>query len=195
MGEGSRENVLPAQLVERIGQGDRHAEDQFAQLYRGGILVLVRRHCRPNDPQVDDLAQDVLVIVLEHLRARALENPAALQSYIRSTVTFVTAAEYRKRGRRGDTLPIEAADAAADGEDPSSALASAQLASRVDELLRHLPVARDRELLRQFYVLERSKDDVCRNLGIDPSHFHRVAYRARERMREILESSGMGQME
>lgn len=195
MGEGSSDNVLPAQLVERIGQGDRQAEELFAQRYRGGIQVLVRRHCRPNDPQVDDLSQDVIVIVLEHLRARALDNPGALQAYIRSTVTFVTAAEYRKRGRRGDTLPIEAAAETAATDDPSSTLASAQLARRVAELLGQLPVARDRELLRQFYVLERSKDDVCRDLGIEPSHFHRVAYRARERMREILESSGMGQLE
>ena len=191
MGEG-RDGEMPlAELVERIGQGDRQAEDLFVQRFRSGIRQVVRRQCRPCDPQVEDLAQDAILIVLQHLRARKLENPDALHAFIRSTVVFVCTAEYRKRGRRGDTLPIEAAATATDGDDPAAKLHSAQLAARIGELLRHLPMLRDRELLQRFYLEGHSKDDVCRILGIDPSHFHRVAHRARERMRQILESSGI----
>lgn len=195
MGEG-RDGEMPlAELVQRIGQGDRQAEDLFVQRFRNGIQQLVRRACRPRDPQVDDLAQDVVLIVLQHLRARQLDKPDALPAFIRSTVVLVCRAEYRKRGRRGDTLPIEAAATASDGEDPAANLHSAQLTDTIRDLLCHLPKLRDRELLQRFYLEEHSKEDVCRILGIDPSHFHRVAYRARERIREILESRGLGRPE
>lgn len=184
-----------ADLVERIHRGDHAAEESFGQRYRDGIRCLVRRHSRPHDPHVDDLTQDVVLIVLEHLREGRLANPASLPGYIRSTVVFVTTADYRKRDRRGDTLPIEAATNTATDDDPEAVFSNEQLARRVAALLRHLPVQRDRELLHQFYVLEHSKDDVCRNLGIDPAHFHRVAFRARERMRAVLESRGIHEAE
>jgi RNA polymerase sigma-70 factor, ECF subfamily len=180
-----------AELVRRIGSGDRRAEALFAERYLVGIRTLVRRHCRPHEPLVEDLAQDVILIVLEHLRACQLSNPDALPGYIRSTVVFVTTAEYRKRGRRGENLPLEAAQAVTSDDEPDRQLVAEQLAGQVGQLLGHLNVPRDRELLHQFYVLERSKDDVCRNLGIEPAHFHRVAHRARERMRAILETSGL----
>lgn len=195
MGEGKDGEMPLAELVERIGQGDRQAEEIFVQRFGKGIQVMVRRKCRPHDPQVEDLAQDAIVIVLKHLRARQLDNPAALNAFVNSTVKFVCTAEYRKRGRRGDTLPIEAADAATDGDDPADSLDSVQLKATIGEMLGHLPMARDRQLLHRFYVLEHSKDDVCRDLGIDPSHFHRVAHRARERMRQIMESRGFRRAE
>jgi hypothetical protein len=33
---------------------------------------------------------------------------------------------------------------------------------------------------------EESKSEVCRALGIDESHFRRVVFRARERLRAVL---------
>jgi len=59
-----------ADLVARIAAGDKNAEREFVLRYQQGIRVIVRRHCRAGDGAAEDLAQDVLLRVLERLRAR-----------------------------------------------------------------------------------------------------------------------------
>ena len=57
-----------------------------------------------------------------------------------------------------------------------------------------MTVPRDREILRRFYIDEEDKDSVCRQLGIEPEHFHRVVFRARERFRGLAEKAGLGEI-
>jgi len=175
-------------LVSRIASGDRGAETDFVRLFERGVRVLVRRHCRPHDPVVDDLVLDVLSGVLERLRAGAIHDPAALPGYIQSAVVYSTSAEYR---RRRPTQSDAAIESMAGGESPSSRFDAAQLAGLLRALLAEMPVERDREILRRFYLEEEDKVSVCRILNIDPGHFHRVMFRARERFRMLLEQAGI----
>ena len=176
-------------LISRIAAGDRHAEAEFVRQFERGVRVLVRRHCRPADPVVDDLVQDVLSGVLERLRAGAIHDPAALPAYVQSAVIYATSAEYR---RRRPTQPDCAIEQLADPESPGSRLDADQLAGMLRALLAEMPVPRDREILRRFYLEEEDKDAVCRALAIDPGHFHRVMFRARERLRMLIEQAGIG---
>lgn len=176
-------------LVARIAAGDRAAEREFVRSYERGVRALVRRHCRPNDPIVDDLAQEVLTRVLERLRAGAIRDAAALPAYVQATIVYTTSAEYRSR------RPTESAaliDELPGDENPAERASSNELAVLLRKLLEQLPVARDREILVRFYLDEQDKDDVCRQLGIDASHFHRVVFRARERFRHLLDAAGIG---
>jgi RNA polymerase sigma-70 factor (ECF subfamily) len=175
-------------LISRIAQGDRQAEAEFVRLYERGVRVLVRRHCRPGDPVVDDLVQDVLSGVLERLRAGAIHDPVALPAYVQSAVVYATSAEYR---RRRPTQTDAAVEQMADSETPGTQLDASQLAGFLRNVLAGMPVARDREILRRFYLEEEDKDSVCRALAIDPGHFHRVMFRARERFRLLVEQAGM----
>lgn len=192
LGEGCA-NVgatAPGDLVARIAAGDRRAEHDFVRQYERGVRALVRRRCRPNDPVVDDLAQDVLARVLERLRAGAIRDAAALPAYVQSTIVYATSAEYRTRRSTDSATLIEDMPAP---DNPVERLGSEQLAAMLRELLKQLPVARDREVLVRFYLDEQDKDEVCRSLGIDASHFHRVVFRARERFRELLRRAGHGE--
>src|SRR5215468_63683 len=175
-------------LISRIASGDRLAEAEFVRQFERGVRVLVRRHCRPADPVVDDLVQDVLSGVLERLRAGAIHDPAALPAYVQSAVVYATSAEYR---RRRPTQPETAIEQLADSESPGAWLDAAQLARMLRALLAEMPVPRDREILRRFYLEEEDKDSVCRALAIDPGHFHRVMFRARERFRALIEEAGL----
>ena len=175
-------------LISRIAQGDRQAEAEFVRLYERGVRVLVRRHCRPGDPVVDDLVQDVLSGVLERLRAGAIHDPVALPAYVQSAVVYATSAEYR---RRRPTQTDAAVELMTDSETPGTQLDASQLAGFLRNVLAGMPVARDREILRRFYLEEEDKDSVCRALAIDPGHFHRVMFRARERFRLLVEQAGM----
>lgn len=173
-------------LISRIAQGDRQAEAEFVRQYERGVRVLVRRHCRPGDPVVDDLVQDVLSGVLERLRAGAIHDPVALPAYVQSAVVYATSAEYR---RRRPTQTDAVVEQIADNETPGTRLDATQLAGFLRDVLAGMPVARDREILRRFYLEEEDKDSVCRALAIDPGHFHRVMFRARERFRLLVEQA------
>jgi RNA polymerase sigma-70 factor (ECF subfamily) len=175
-------------FIARIAAGDRAAETEFVRRYQRGVQVLVRRHCRPGDPIVEDIAQDVLARVLERLRAGAIRDAASLPAYVQTTVVYATSAEYRSR------RPTESVDAIAQlpaADSPVNSLTSAQLRQTLTALLAELPLARDRELLTRFYLDDEDKDNVCRDLGIDSAHFRRVAFRARERFRELLDRAGI----
>jgi len=182
--------VAPTDLVERIAAGDRRAEHDFVRQYERGVRALVRRHCRPNDPIVDDLAQDVLARVLERLRAGAIRDAAALPAYVQATIVHTTSAEYRARRATEGTTAIDDMPAP---DNPVERVGAEQLAAILRKVLAQLPVARDREILVHFYLDEQDKDEVCRSLGIDAAHFHRVVFRARERFRDLLHRAGLGE--
>jgi RNA polymerase sigma-70 factor (ECF subfamily) len=59
-------------------------------------------------------------------------------------------------------------------------------------VLEALPVTRDREIVKRFYLDEEDKERICGELGLSPVHFDRVIFRARQRMRAMLESMGIG---
>lgn len=182
-----------AALVVRVAAGERQAEVELVDCFRRGVAVLARRHCRPLDPAADDIAQDVLVAMLERVRAGAIKEPAALPTYLRTAVIHAAAARYRPRREQALDGPDRIGERLADERaDPAASLAARQLAAAIATLLGELTVPRDRELLRRFYLLEHDRDEVCAALGIDPGHFHRVIHRARQRFGEILARHGLG---
>jgi len=176
-------------IVARIAGGDRTAESEFVRRFERGVRALVRRHCRPGDPIVDDLVQDVLTGVIERLRTGAIRDSGALAGYVQAAAVYATTAEYRRRRPTQSDATIENL---ADGDTPTARLEANQLSTMLRTLLAEMPVARDREILARFYLDEQDKDDVCRALQIDPAHFHRVVFRARERFRTLLEQAGIG---
>lgn len=180
--------ATPCNWVERIAQGDRAAEGEFVRHYERGVRVLVCRHCRPGDPAVADLVQDVLATVLERLRSGAIRDPAALPAYVQTTIVHATSREYRGRHHE---LPIEAADSLPTGDDPAAAAVALQHRELLRALLQTLPVARDREVLVRFYLDEQDRDEICSALGIDEEHLRRVLFRARSRLRELLLAAGV----
>lgn len=182
-----------ADLVRRVAAGERAAEAVLLARFGRGVRALARRHCRPHDPAADDIAQDVLIGVLERIRAGAIADPLALPGYLRIAVVHAAAAEYRRRRDRGATVPVDTVAGLDSGQPgPPQRLDADQLAAALQRLLPELPVPRDREVLRRFYLLEHDKDAVCSDLEIDQGHFHRVVHRARQRFREILTRHGIG---
>jgi len=183
-------------LVGRISAGDGAAETEFVLAFQAGVRALVRRHARPGDPIVDDIVQDVLHTVIQRLRENALNEPAALPGYVRSTAVFAVTAEYRRRGRRGENDGhAESPEALPDPEQPADHARRAQLRDGVQRMLAELGVERDREVLRRYYLNEEDRDAVCAALSIEPDHFHRVLHRARARMKELLLRRGIADMQ
>jgi RNA polymerase sigma-70 factor (ECF subfamily) len=173
-----------AELVRRIQDGDRVAEDAFIRRYRRGVAVIVARACRDQLP-VDDLCQDVLTTALQRIRAGAVRGPERLSGFVAGLARMTVLEHFRKESTRS----------AIEARMPPPAQAAPPIA--LDELLRQekalivravlseLESDRDREILFRFYIAEEDKDRICRDLDLTPLHFNRVLFRARERYRTL----------
>src|SRR5678815_1702422 len=110
--------VADGELARRIaGPPDGGAQPAEAELYRRfapRVRLYGRRHLR-DEAAAQDLAQDVLLIAIERLRAGAVRNPDEIGSFILSTARLTATTRKRtdtRRTRLGDQLPVtEAIDA------------------------------------------------------------------------------------
>jgi RNA polymerase sigma-70 factor (ECF subfamily) len=173
------------ELVRRIASGDRSAEDLLFNAQYRMVRAMVARRLPPRDPAVDDLTQEVLATVLVQLRSGALQDPAAFPGYLQTCIVRMTSAEQRRSKRRRDGL--ELTDKLPDtGPPPDTAAARDARTTAVHSLLRDLPVARDRQVLQDFYLREEDSSVVCARYELDDVHFRRVLHRARRRFRDLL---------
>lgn len=183
------EAQFSAELVKRIGQGDRRAEEEFVRRYERGLIYLLKRRTR--DPQLAlDIAQETFRIAIEKLRRSPIDQVDRLGAYLRGTALNLVGAEFRKSTRRATTTDSEVVDAVADDTaGPFDHVSSEQLQRVVRKLLDELPVPRDREILIRTYLQDEDKSLICEALGVDSAHYNRVLFRAKQRFKELLTSA------
>ena len=181
------EAEVATDLVRRIAAGDSSAEGELVQRYSRGLLYLLRHLGAPPD-LADDLHQETFRIVLERLRRRGLDDPAGLAGFLRGTARNLMTAERRKTARRrtdADEEKLEQVVHPSPGQ--LSGVLLDEEAAIVRKLIGELPTERDRQLLLRFYVAEEEKESICADLALEPLHFNRVLFRARQRFKELLE--------
>ncbi len=183
------EAQISTELVRRIGQGDRRAEEELVRRYQRGLIYLLRRRTR--DPQLAlDLAQDTFRIAIEKLRQSPIEQVERVAGYLRGTALNLAMADGRRDKRRATTADSDAVDAAADhAAGPFDHVSAEQVQRIVRKLLDELPVQRDREILVRTYLEDEDKSSICEALGVDSAHYNRVLFRAKQRFRELLTSA------
>ncbi len=175
------------ELANRIRAGDRTAESEFAEAFSRRLLVVLLKDTR--DPDVaHDCCQKTLLIALTKMRAGKILKPRSLMAFLRCTASNVLIAHFRSEKRYmplGDQVFLLQSDA---GDAAVRSLDAETMQCAIQEVLARLAVPRDREILRRFYLLEEDKHDIYPDLGISPAHFDRVLYRARARLRAVLEN-------
>jgi len=186
-GEGEAEREIATDLVTRIRNGSRDAEDAMVRRYGPGLLYLLKRRAR--DPELAlDLRQDTFRVAIERLRRSALEEPEHLAAYLRAVALNHLIAQRRKDTRRATTADSDAIETVADERGgPFENVSREQVRAAVGTLLHELGTPRDREILTRVYLKEEVKDAICAELGVDSVHFNRVLFRAKQRFRELLE--------
>ncbi len=176
-------------LVARIQGGDRQAENSFVAEYSKGLLLLLRR--LSNDLALaEDLHQETFRIVLEKIRAGELRDPEKLGAYLRGTARNLLLNERRKGARvrlDGDGASLVDPDRGQLTAVPSQLrkVLRKEEARLVRDLLGEMRHERDRQILAHFYLSDRTKQEICQELGVDPVGFKKVLFRARERLREL----------
>jgi len=171
---------------ERINQGDREAESELASYFGPKLEFILRRRLR-NPALAADLSQDALIVVIERLRDKGIDNSERLAAFIYKTAQYLANNHGRKRQRRNthaDTDHIE--QSASETQLISDQLEREDLADIVRKTLDELNQQRDRQLLKRFYLNDEDKVDLCREFDVTSAHFDRILYRARQRFGELI---------
>ncbi|MBU3020915.1 sigma-70 family RNA polymerase sigma factor [Aestuariibacter sp. A3R04] len=180
--------VPAAELIDRIVHGDKQAEKQLIENYYQGLLFILYRQT-DTFSLAEDLVQDTFVIVIRKLRNGDLRNPDALASFIRQT-GINTLIAYRRQQARRQTENTEHADAFESEQE--SLLQQVQKQNNVDlvrRLLAQLSTKRDKDLLTRYYLYDEDKQTLCEEYALTTAHFDRVLFRARQRLRALIENS------
>jgi len=186
---GSDTAFDPAELVKRIGAGDRRAENDFVRRFSPGLLTMLRVRCADVE-LCRDIVQDALRVTIERLRGKGLEDPAGLGGFVRGTALNLLANALRKSEHRLTSSASDwLDDVVCESSDPYDTVESDDLVRAVREVMGGMKVARDRELLWRYYVLEDPKPKLCAEYDLSPEHFDRVLHRARGRLKELLAES------
>lgn len=177
----------PPQPTDAAGGAVPDTADALARSYPGLMAVLTRRS--GNAQLAFDLLQDAIVTTLAKQRdGLALAGDDFAGYVFRTAINHLRNHQRRERGTVCDPDCIERAEDAAPGlADTSQRDINRRL---VHALLQQMPNPRDRQVLVRHYLDERDRDEVCRELALTPAQFARIAHRARQRLRELIERAG-----
>jgi RNA polymerase sigma-70 factor (ECF subfamily) len=187
--EHNQERQVASQLVTRVRDGDRAAETEMVERYSRGLRYLLRRKTRDTN-LTEDFLQETWAIALVKIRDNGLDNPGRLAGYLCGIANNLALSEKRRVNRQRTAVNSEIVALIPDeSSNPYRHASRAEVCNQVRDLLNDLNTERDREILRRFYVREEDKESICKRLDIDGVHFNRVLYRARQRLKSIIEAA------
>lgn len=167
-------------LARRIASGPPGSTDlEEAELYRRfapRVRRYGRRHLRDH-AAADDLAQDVLLLAIERLRAGAVRRPEEIGSFILGTSRMMARAG-RRVERRHEALTAKFM-AVPDQQPPAAAALDVP---RVSACLRAL-TERDRLVVLLTFYAEREAPRIAEDLGVTPGAVRVIRHRAMARLR------------
>lgn len=164
--------------VERLQAGDFRTQEHFVAYF--SELIQLKLRSRLNSPQaIEDVRQETFARVFAALRGGKIRQPDRLGAFVNSMCNNVLLEHYRSSSRQ-DSLDDEEQPEIPDTKvDVLGAIANKQLAEKVREILEEMP-ERDRRLLREVFLEERDKDDVCNDFGVDREYLRVLLHRAKQ---------------
>ena len=171
-------------LVRRIRAGESAAERELVERFSRGIRVILRSVAR--DAAVgDDLHQETLRVLLERLRAGEVRSPEQLPAFVASLTRNLATRHYQRARKVVPDSTLRLARLEDETPDPIERISRAEEVELVRQVLDELPVERDRDLLRRYYLGQEAKERIQADHGLTSLQFNRVLHRARKRFQEL----------
>lgn len=164
--------------------------NEFIKQHYTGLYTLLHRHIR--DANVaQEILNEAVATTIAHVRAGRVSDPNRLAGYV-YRVALNLYRNYRREyaNRPGVHATDEDVDQLPAQRVTEEAAMDSSIVRQVVSIIESLPTARDREIVKRFYLDEEDKAEICGSLGLTPLHFDRVIFRARQRMRSLLEAKG-----
>jgi RNA polymerase sigma-70 factor, ECF subfamily len=168
--------------LERLCSGDFRPQEHFVAYF--SELIQLKLRSRLQSPQaIEDLRQETFARVFSVLRGpTGMRQPDRLGAFVNSTCNNVLLEHYRSSARNApidDEEDLKIPDTAMD---VVSIIAHKQMEQKVREILDELP-ERDRRVLKEIFIEERDKDDVCKDFGVDRNYLRVLLHRAKQSFR------------
>jgi RNA polymerase sigma-70 factor (ECF subfamily) len=170
-------------LIERCRGGEDSAFGELVEQYKNLVYGMIYRLAADRS-LVDDLAQDVFLRI--HRGLPYFRGEARLSTWIYRIVQNVC---FESRGRR---LPAVTLDGEPDGRPrfepggPDSAFSDLELRDRLEKAIAMLP-DQQRFLIAAHYLKGVQYEALAESLGIPLGTVKTHLYRAKRRLRELLE--------
>lgn len=171
--------------VEWLRAGDFRTQEHFRVYFTALIQVKLRSRLRSREA-IEDVRQETFARFYVALREGKIVHPERLGSFVNSICNNVLLEHYRTAARHGsvnnnnnnnnDDEPKELPSPVLD---PLAMFTAQEIQQKVRGILDQLP-ERDRRLLREVFLEERDKDEVCRDFGVDREYLRVLLYRAKQ---------------
>jgi RNA polymerase sigma-70 factor (ECF subfamily) len=169
--------------VERLSAGDFRTQEHFVAYF--SELIQLKLRSRLHSPQaIEDVRQETFTRVFAALRSGKIRQPDRLGAFVNSMCNNVLLEQYRASSRDSSLEDEEETDFPALTVDVLGAIAAKQMAEKVREVLEEMP-ERDRRLLREVFLEERDKDEVCRDFGVDRDYLRVLLHRAKQSFKSL----------
>jgi len=164
--------------LSRLRSGDFRTQEHFSSYF--GALIKIKLGSRVNSQEmIDDLRQETFARFFVALREGKILQPERLGSFVNSICNNVLLEHYRTAGRSTSLDDDDETNIPASDFDLVGALGAKETEKKVRTILDKLP-ERDRRLLREIFLEERDKDDVCRDFGVDREYLRVLLHRAKQ---------------
>ena len=173
-----------ARAIASAPPGGAQAEE--SELYRRfarRVRLYGLKHLR-DEAAADDLAQEVLLVTIERLRAGEVRNSDEIGSFILGTSRMLAGSTARKTRRRESlTAQFHAPELYAEP------LVESLDVEAVERCL-HALIERDRRVLILTYYAEKTSSQIAEELGVTGTVVRVARHRALERLRDCVSTGG-----
>ncbi|WP_223789508.1 RNA polymerase sigma factor [Marinicella meishanensis] len=175
------------ELARGIMAGDQQSSSQFVNLHYRWLLFIVRKKFARVSGH-EDIVQDSFLVVITKLQQGQVSNPDTIRAFLRTTAINIGYEYLRKDKKYASAVDQDSLEVFADARsDVLSSLEWDEGIKLVKQVMTELPTERDRQILTQFYFEDRDKPDICETLDLSSAHFDRVLYRAKQRLKELMQ--------
>ena len=173
-----------APYVERLRSGDFRTQEHFVAYFTE--LIQLKLRARLRTPQaIEDVRQETFARVFATLRSpEGIRQPERLGAFVNSVCNNVLLEHYRASSRDSSLEDEPEQDFPDPVIDVLGAVAARQMEEKVREILEELP-ERDRRLIREVFLEERDKDEVCRDFGVDRDYLRVLLHRAKQSFKSL----------
>jgi len=177
-------------LALMITQGDKKAQTEFIQLNYKWLLIIIRRKFSHSNNH-EDIVQDAFLLAITKLKKDEINNPKAILGFLRTAALNIGFSYLREDKKFQSSVEQDLIEKIQNNtQDVLSKLIWKDKSNYVKQVISELKVQRDKDILNKFYFQDQGKPAICQELKLSNEHFDRVLYRAKQRLKQIIDFKG-----
>ena len=188
--------AFDSQYLEQLSSGDFRTQEHFVAYFSELIRLKLSKRLHSRS-EVEDARQETFARVFAALRKQdGIRQPERLGAFVNSVCNNVLLEYYRSSSQ---DAPSGEEEAEANIPDPAISvvdlIANREIQHKVRHILDELQ-EKDRRIIKEVFLEERDKDEVCRDLGVDREYLRVLLHRAKKSFKALyLKKMAKGAMQ